>query len=389
VKAGYINDGKFVESNLGVLTWRGGIISPLLSNIYLHDFDVFMTGLTNKYTTPGRVSQPNPRYHFIRNALKKGYNAELYEELRITPSVIRIGTRVRYNRFADDWIIGITGNKDFAEMIKQEATKFLNENLKLEASQEKTKITNISSEAATYLGFEIRKHDSKYTESLRSTVNTKDNSFESRERRATNTRILLYAPIQKLLKKLETEKFLVKGKPRSINKFIFLHPHEIVTRYSAIMRGIYNYYTFVDNKNLLQQILWILRFSCVYTLARKLRLSVKGIFRKYGNQTKILHNKKTIMLFKPETLKRNSKIKRDNCLNFDPFSVMRYTLRSKKILGDNCLICDASEDIVMEEHHVRHIRKTKVKGFTALMSKLNRKQVAVCKNCHHKIHQGL
>jgi hypothetical protein len=312
VKAGYINDGKFVESNLGVTPWRGGILSPLLSNIYLHDFDVFMTGLTNKYTTPGRVSQPNPRYHFIRNALKKGYNAELYKELRITPSVIRIGTKVRYNRFADDWIIGITGNKDFAEMIKQEATKFLNENLKLEASQEKTKITNISSEAATYLGFEIRKHDSKYTESLRSTVNTKDNSFERRERRerrATNTRIILYAPIQKLLKKLETEKFLVKGKPRSINKFIFLHPHEIVTRYSAIMRGIYNYYTFVDNKKLLQQILWILRFSCVYTLARKLRLSVKGIFRKYGNQTKILHNKKTIMLFKPETLKRNRKIK--------------------------------------------------------------------------------
>jgi hypothetical protein len=137
---------------------------------------------------------------------------------------------------------------------------------------------------------------------VRSTLITKDNSFE---RRATNTRIRLYAPIKKLLKLLEIEKLLVKGKPRSINKFIFLHPHEIVTRYSAIMRGIYNYYTFVDNKNLLQQILWILRFSCVYTLARKLRLSVKGIFRKYGNQIKILHNKKTIMLFKPETLKRN------------------------------------------------------------------------------------
>ena len=139
----------------------------------------------------------------------------------------------------DDWIICITGNKDFAEMIKQEATKFLNENLKLEVSQEKTMITNISSKAATYLGFEIHKHDRKYTESLRSTVNTKDNSFE---RRATNTRNILYAPIQKLLKKLETEKFLVKGKPCSINKFIFLHPHEIVTRYSTIMRGIYNYY---------------------------------------------------------------------------------------------------------------------------------------------------
>jgi hypothetical protein len=214
---------------------EGGIISPLLSNIYLHDFDVFMTELTNKYTTPllhllplhaslanelehpfaspfanatgatgeqrlrnekqmaphlatcvnnmqpvlrsrptyqrqegqqmGRVSQPNTRDYFIRNALKKGYNAELsvghlckQQELRITP-------RVRYNRFADDWIIGITGNKDFAEMIKQEATKFLNEHLKLEVCQKKTKLTNISSDAASYLGFEIRKHDRKYAES--------------------------------------------------------------------------------------------------------------------------------------------------------------------------------------------------------------------------------
>ena len=68
---------------------------------------------------------------------------------------------------------------------------------------------------------------------------------------------------------------------------------------------------------------------------------------------------------------------------------MRYNLRRQKILEDNCLICDASENIVLEEHHVRHIRKTKVKSFTALMSKLNRKQVAVCKSCHHKTHQGL
>ena len=341
VKAGYINDGKFVDSNLGVP--QGGILSPLLSNIYLHDFDIFMTRLINQYTTPGRVSRSNPRYNYLRNIQKKeGLNAELSKELRNTSSVIRTGTRVRYNRFADDWIIGITGNKEFAEKIKQYAVKFLEDNLKLEISPEKTKITNISKEAATYLGFEIRKHDRKYTESLRSKVIIKINRFE---RRATNTRIILYAPIQKLLKKLETEKFLVKGKPHSINKFIFLHPYEIIKRYNAIMRGIYNYYTFVDNKNLLQQILWILRFSCVYTLARKLRLSVKGVFKKYGNQIKTLHKGKTIVLFKPTSLKRNRLIKVDNYLNFDPFLVMKmkYTLRShqssnirRKLLNLRC-----------------------------------------------------
>jgi hypothetical protein len=42
-------------------------------------------------------------------------------------------------------------------------------------------------------------------------------------------------------------------------------------------------------------------------------------------------------------------------------------------------------------HHVRHIRKMagrKPTGFTAVMGRLNRKQVPVCEACHRRIHVG-
>jgi retron-type reverse transcriptase len=115
VKAGYVNDGKFTRSHLGVP--QGGVLSPLLSNIYLHEFDVFMQELIEKYTSQKRVSKANPEYVKLRREIKKLANiqelndqdkknlAELSNRLKTVSSVIRTkdtGTRVYYNRYADD-----------------------------------------------------------------------------------------------------------------------------------------------------------------------------------------------------------------------------------------------------------------------------------------------
>lgn len=72
----------------------------------------------------------------------------------------------------------------------------------------------------------------------------------------------------------------------------------------------------------------------------------------------------------------------------DPMLTLRYRLESQVGLGESCAICGSSESIEM--HHVRHLRKDSVvkPGFTALMSKLNRKQLPVCKPCHRKVHAG-
>src|SRR5215469_5213206 len=60
--------------------------------------------------------------------------------------------RIKYLRYADDWIIGVCGPKDLAETIKREIKDFLLETLKLRLSEEKTHITNVRTEEAHLLG---------------------------------------------------------------------------------------------------------------------------------------------------------------------------------------------------------------------------------------------
>jgi retron-type reverse transcriptase len=105
VKAGYVNDGHSVRSELGVL--QGGVLSPLLSNLYMHDFDMFMEKLCDIYTTDTKVSKVNPEYSRIKRLI--GRSTEETKALKALlikiPVNIRddtTGTRVYYNRYADD-----------------------------------------------------------------------------------------------------------------------------------------------------------------------------------------------------------------------------------------------------------------------------------------------
>jgi retron-type reverse transcriptase len=113
VAAGYVNNGKFESDFLGVS--QGGVLSPLLSNVYLHEFDKFMEDLIAKYSdTTKRVSKHNPKYASLRHRITKlsatkwvdkSELLQLKRELLRTPSMIRdstTGTRVYYNRYADD-----------------------------------------------------------------------------------------------------------------------------------------------------------------------------------------------------------------------------------------------------------------------------------------------
>jgi len=400
VKAGYVNDGKFTRSHLGVP--QGGVLSPLLSNIYLHEFDVFMQELIEKYTSQKRVSKANPEYVKLRREIKKLANiqelndqdkknlAELSNRLKTVSSVIRTkdtGTRVYYNRYADDWLIGVTGDLEMARKIKDEANNFLKDILKVELSQEKIKITHVTQEKVNYLGFQISIKTKKYTESQISFV---ENSGIMR--RPSNASVIIEAPIEKLMQKLIDQGFAWEKDrmPKAMTKWIYLNPEDIIRRYNWITRGILEYYKSVENRNQLGQILWILKFSAVNTLARKLNISPKQVWSKYGNPIVIKFmagkDEKSITLYEPETLKRDRTFKLKDYFNFDPFNVTIFALRSNHVWGMDCLIC--GEGDYVEMHHVKHIRKGEAKGFNKVMQSLNRKQIPVCRDCHMKIHRG-
>src|SRR5260370_41398616 len=63
--------------------------------------------------------------------------------------------RLRYCRYADDWLLGFIGPKEEAEEIKHQVGIFLNEHLKLELSKTKTLITHARTDKAKFLGYEL------------------------------------------------------------------------------------------------------------------------------------------------------------------------------------------------------------------------------------------
>jgi hypothetical protein len=96
-----------------------------------------------------------------------------------------------------------------------------------------------------------------------------------------------------------------------VNKWLYLKPEEIIGRFNDLIRGILDFYYEVDNRNKFSYILWILKFSAVFTLARKLNISTKQVWKTYGNPITINYivkgggeEKRSIKLYEPTTLGR-------------------------------------------------------------------------------------
>lgn len=130
LKAGYVEYDILYNSAVG--TPQGGIISPLLSNVYLNDFDWYVGRLYSE---------------LFQLCKKKGNDIARLRRQGVIP---------KYNfRYADDWIILTTRQRE-AERLKKHLTKYFRHRLKLELSDEKSKITDMRRDGAEFLGFVIR-----------------------------------------------------------------------------------------------------------------------------------------------------------------------------------------------------------------------------------------
>jgi len=381
LRAGVVIDNLYQRTTIGVP--QGGIISPILSNIYLHCFDMYLDKLKKELDTK-KTSEPNPEYISAKSRLrsKKGADKKKgYKELRKIKSTIRTGFKLYYIRYADDWLIGVWGSKKDATKIRKKIEIFLKEKLGLELSIEKTKITHASKEKVQFLGYEI------YSPTPKESFFAKGNV----KKRASHVSIYIDAPYNKLKEQLIDENILVEKNGKwlinAVTHWINYDHAEILYRYNWIINGYLNYYSHVNNLNIFHKLIgFVLRHSCAITLGRKLKLgSRKKVFKKFGKNLEEPTTKLKLSI--PVNFESNIKNYKITT-NSDPLKILKWTVRTQNLMQGPCVGCGATSNI--EIHHVKKLSKTvKAKNpIHRIMSILGRKQVPLCRRCHKDIHSG-
>lgn len=344
-----------------------------------------------------------------------------------------------YVRYADDFIIITNAKRKLMEIIKIEISDFLRDELYSELSLEKTIITELKKEPARFLGYEIKTYKKKKIARYKWKNGV---SGKSKIIKATvaGSKVFATPDKQRLINKLHMKGYCEKnGFPREIGFLSYLEDFAIIERYNSVLTGLANYYVeFIKNpeKNL-SRWFYIISYSCIKTLAQKHKLTVKGVFKKYGTKIQI-GNKyyKTIstsvitkiddnvyektwhlqtrqeLIDKARSQKLRVKLNDYYWILEQGIPVVYEKEDGKRITSDNylekltwvnirtqssfelpCAICGAEENIQM--HHINHVRKNKYslidkeQTWTQAMSLRNRRQIPVCQECHTTlIHRG-
>jgi group II intron reverse transcriptase/maturase len=395
LQAGYLEDWTWKPTLSGAP--QGGVVSPILSNIYLHRLDNYVEKVLIPEYTRGERRARNPAYVRASNALararQRGDRAEaraLRQQLRAMPSQDPDDPgyrRLRYIRYADDHLLGFTGPKAEAETIKHQLGQFLREDLKLELSEEKTLITHARSSAARFLGYEI-------------TVQH-DNAVMTTQRRSINGGIRLRVPRAAIQAKCALD--MQRGQPAHRSWLMNEDDPTIINLYQAEYRGFVQYYLLAGDVYRLNRLHWVMRTSLLKTLAGKHKSSVATMARRYQAKIETPHGRRTclqtsidrpggkplVARFGGIPLKRQPRaILTDR--PFVPVAARRRQLVARLLAG-RCELCGNTDGI--QVHQVRKLADLATPGqappaWVALMAKRRRKTLVVCDPCHHTIHTG-
>ena len=279
---------------------KDSILSPMLLNIYMHDLDKFVEqqiidlekGNVNKKQRSEYAKEiektekafpsnkADPLYKKLTNKIKRLKKKRTQIQVFESSS---IPIRVRYNRYADDWIIGIAGPKSLALNLKDRIEKFLSEQLHLELSPDKTKVTNIRSEVFLYLGYCMKIATNRKIN--KSTTPTGKLTY----RRTTGDLLKLMVPVQRLITWLKLKGMSNgEGNSTSMTAWTVQEDWHIVNSYNALIRGLMNYYSMIDYPNAMRRVYHLLRMSCAKTLSHKHKMgSVAKAFNKYGKDLEV------------------------------------------------------------------------------------------------------
>ena len=403
LEAGYFEFKKVHNSLSG--TPQGSGLSPILANIFLHEFDQYMEELTKQYTK-GTRRQLNPLYQKFhaqrQRAIRQGDRSkakQALKQMQTMPSgdpMDEAFIRVQGVRYADDFVVCVVGSRALAFEIKEKLGDFLKHTLGLELNQEKTSITNLAKKRVRFLGYELAK----------SHCNTKlVKNRCGHIRRSINGNIQLLVPGQVIREKLEP--FRKGSKPYPCSTRSNLSIREIIDMYNAEIRGLYNYYCLATDVNKkLATFRYFHYGSMLKTIAGKERSSARKIVRKYGIAVprKRTSGTKWVVGVQYKS-KAGSKVVTyfDGPLVWVEHPLVKVSESFGSALGGGhlikrfkvnvCELCGSSKGIVV--HHIRKLKEAKQRYcrygkmppvWVMAMMKIKRKTLVVCHSCHVEIH---
>ena len=404
LRAGYMEQWEYHKTYSG--SPQGSGMSPILANIYLHELDVFMEELKVNFdkgdTRNRKVHKDHEKVRWAYRKAKANLETTRTEEnlkafkeaqkiMLSTPHLNEMDEsykRVQYNRYADDFLIAVNGSKEDAQSIKEQVRVFLEDKLKLIMSEEKTHVTH-SSEKVRYLGYDIRVSRSQDTKRTKKGL-----------QRVWYGKVQLYMPKEKWIAKLrDYGAFKIKkdeaGKEiwKPIHRGALMHLDEvaIISKYNSEIRGLYNYYRMAINVCNLDKFHFIMRGSCLNTLASKYNSSVMKMYKKYKSEKGDFGVNYTTKggvkrcEFYNDGFRRNV----SNAPDFaDIMPEYRTQIKTTSLAGrlrsGRCEACGAC-DVKVYMRHVKRLKDLKADNeFDMLMIEKRRKSLALCRNCYDR-----